>query len=136
MNVKKLVINSSNEIRNNIWLKRSKTLDDFLIDKLLVRTNKHIYILETSKIIFIKASSNYSIIYFNDNKSIVTSKTLKYYENILHDKKFLRVHSSYLINLSFINGIQKNGIYTILLKNDIKIPISRSFKEILFSKIL
>jgi len=136
MMIKNISINSNAKAIENIWDKRNDLLNSFLKDKLLIKTNQQIFILDTSRIIFIKALNNYSIIYLNNNQKITVSKTLKYYEDILQDSGFLRVSISYIVNLSCVNGIKKNGVYTLLLKNNIKIPISRSFKKKLFLNVI
>ena len=68
-----------------------------------------------------------------DNKQILSAKTLKRYEKALIYKNFLRVHSSFLINLSKVTGIKRNGTFTIIIDDNIEIPVSRGYKESLFS---
>ena len=118
-----------------IWDSRKATLNNFFKDKLVISTGNEIHFVAFEKILYIKASSNYSLIYDTEGKSILTSKTLKYYEEQLLDKGFLRVHSGTLINMSKVKGIKRNGRYIIILENDIKIPVSRSYKEALFSNL-
>ena len=120
---------------NDIWNKRRKTLSKFLDNKLVIPTSNYIYIVDLNNILYIKASSNYSMIYDTEGNSVLSSKTLKYYEEYLQNKGFLRVHSGTLINMSKVKGIKRNGMYMIILENDIKIPVSRSYKEALFSNL-
>jgi len=107
---------------------RSRIFQDFIENRLVINTSELTYILDLDKILYIKAKSNYSEIVLLDKSSIISSKTLKYYEKALIKNSFLRVHSSYLINLLQIKGIVRKSIYTIVLNNDIKIPVSRTFK--------
>ncbi len=118
-----------------IWDSRKATLNNFLKDKLVISTGNEIHFVAFEKILYIKASSNYSMIYDTEGNSVLSSKTLKYYEEQLLDKGFLRVHSSTLINMSKVKSIKRNGMYMIVLENDIKIPVSRSYKEALFSNL-
>ncbi len=118
-----------------IWDTRKATITGFLKDKLVISTGNEIHFVAFEKILYVKASSNYSLIYDTEGKSILTSKTLKYYEEQLLDKGFLRVHSGTLINMSKVKSIKRNGMYKIILENDIKIPVSRSYKEALFSNL-
>ena len=131
----KRIMMASKTNQNNIWSRRKNTLIEFLKNRLIIPTLGFIHILELDEIKYIKASSNYSIIYYAEDKSIISSKTLKYYEECLQNKGFLRVHSNTLINLTKIKGIGKNGIYTIILKDNTNIPVSRSYKEALFANL-
>ena len=131
MKVKKL----NSDPSKKIWDSRKATLNNFLKDKLVISTGNEIHFVAFEKILYIKASSNYSLIYDTEGKSILTAKTLKYYEGQLLDKGFLRVHNGTLINMSKVKGIKRNGMYMIILENDIKIPVSRSYKEALFSNL-
>ena len=129
MKVKQLVLHQ----KQDIWEKRNSNLNEFLNDKLIVRTNNYIHLIDIKKISFIQASSNYSKINIVNEKSIISSKTLKHFEEKLINKGFLRIHSSYLVNSAYISGIVKNGIWAILLQDNTKLPISRSYKERLFN---
>ncbi len=131
MKVKKL---NSDPVKK-IWDKRKATVNDFLNERLVISTGNEIHFVAFEKIMYIKASSNYSLIYDTEGNSILSSKTLKYYEEQLLNKGFLRVHSSTLINMSKVKGLKRNGMYMIILENDIKIPVSRSYKEALFSNL-
>ena len=53
-------------------------------------------------IIMIKSDSNYSEIYLVNNEKILTSKTLKYWQNKLDTDMFIRCHASYLVNKAYI----------------------------------
>jgi len=106
-----------------------------MIHSLLLYRNKSITIYGTqiadiipiSSILYVKSSSNYSTFYLEDGKKIVTSKTLKYWENKIDSYFFLRCHNSYLINCKYVISfsLSKNNISL----NEIKLPISRSRKN-------
>ncbi len=132
MKVKQLVLKQ----KGDIWEKRNSNLNEFLNDRLIIRTNNYIHMIDIKKISFIQASSNYSKINIMGEKSILSSKTLKHFEEKLINKGFLRIHSSYLVNLACIAGIIKNGIWTIAIQDNTKLPISRSYKGKLFNILL
>ncbi|HRG39311.1 MAG TPA: LytTR family DNA-binding domain-containing protein, partial [Bacteroidia bacterium] len=55
-------------------------------------------------------------------------KTMNYYEEVLDENNFVRVHRSFIINLNHltkIEALEKNN-YVAILKNDNRIPISRN----------
>jgi len=83
--------------------------------------------VQITSIIRIQAESNYSRLYFEDEKTFLSSKTLKEYETILNKYNFIRVHKSHLINAKFILSYDKLGF--IILKDESKIEVSRRKKE-------
>ena len=61
----------------------------------------------------------------NSHKKLV-SKTLKYFEDMLREKGFARIHKSYIINTSKIDKISGNQVYLI---DKTIIPIGRTYKD-------
>jgi len=59
-------------------------------------------------------------------KRYLSSESLKHWENLLDEKKFIRVHRSYIINVNCVSSISANDIH---LNDDIKIPIGRAYKN-------
>lgn len=58
--------------------------------------------LDINQIISLQADSNYTIIHKKDMHKLVVTRTLKDFEEILDTNLFLRVHKSYIINLSCV----------------------------------
>ena len=106
------------------------------INKLIISTRKYFHILNPDDIYYLKAESNYCNIVLEDNKAILSSKTLKHYAVLLQDFPFIRVHGSYLVNMNKIHLMEKRGDYKIILENGIKIPVSRGYKDLVVAEIL
>lgn len=86
-------------------------------------------------ILRVESSSSYSRIYFINGKSVIVTKSLKDFEDILSDYHFFRVHNSHLINLNYIKKYIRGTSGQILLENGEMIDVSRRKKEE-FIKIL
>jgi two-component system LytT family response regulator len=88
--------------------------------------------VEIDQIIYCLGENNYTYFFLSNGKKLLVTKTLKEYEELLSEHGFLRVHRSYLINLSYVKAyVKKEGGY-ILMTNDAQISISQSKrKEIL-----
>ncbi|WP_346880732.1 LytTR family DNA-binding domain-containing protein [uncultured Algibacter sp.] len=123
-----------------------KTKEDALQDQILVpKTNNSINgkitipqlngfeVINTSDILFCKADDNYTEIYLNTNKKKIVSKTLKYFEEALHDSNFARVHKSYLVNVNEIVKYVKGKGGSVVLSNGKEIMVSSSKKSDLLS---
>ena len=85
-------------------------------------------ILETKDIMFCKADDNYTEIYLNTNKKKVVSKTLKYFDEILADSGFARIHKSYLVNVNEITKYVKGKGGSVILSNGKELSVSASKK--------
>jgi two-component system LytT family response regulator len=80
-------------------------------------------------IIRAESESNYTVIYLNDKRRVMVSKTLKEIEENLNDSQFFRIHNSHLINTEYINKFFKSdGGYVVLLDGT-QINISRTKRE-------
>ncbi|MBK9744864.1 MAG: LytTR family transcriptional regulator [Saprospiraceae bacterium] len=58
-------------------------------------------------------------------KKIITSKTMKEYEQVLECNGFYRIHNSFIINLNFVEMVVKGDGGSIIV-NGSKIPTSRT----------
>ena len=64
-----------------------------------------------------------------NNKRILVSNTLKEYDEMLIEYGFFRAHKSYLINLIHIDRFEKVDGGTIVLTDEIKLPVASRKKE-------
>lgn len=67
--------------------------------RISVPTTDGYIFLEVSDIIRCQADINYTVIYHTSGHKYVVSRTLKYFEDLLCNHDFFRVHHSHLINL-------------------------------------
>ena len=100
--------------------------------KIVLRTVESLYIVEVDSIIRCNSENNYTTFYLDDGRKIVTSRTMKEYEEVLSDTHFMRCHRSHIINFNFVSRFDKNDGGKIILKNDDEIPLSRKFREPFF----
>ena len=89
-------------------------------------------VLNTQDIFFCKADDNYTEIYL-EHKKILVSKTLKYFEEALSSYPFARVHKSFLVNVSEIVKYKKGKGGSVVLSNGKEIMVSASKKSELLS---
>ncbi|MEO8855013.1 MAG: LytTR family DNA-binding domain-containing protein [Ginsengibacter sp.] len=80
-------------------------------------------------ILRIESSYSYSRIFFIDGKSILVTKLLKDFEDILTPYHFFRVHNSHLINLNYIKKYRRGVGGQVLMDNGDLIDVSRRKKE-------
>ncbi|MFY0604027.1 MAG: response regulator transcription factor [Flavobacteriaceae bacterium] len=100
------------------------------VDELYVNVDRRLVKISFSDINIIEAKGDYIKIKTNDKSHIVHS-TLKKIEDKLPNDTFLKVHRSFIINLSKIIDIEDNSV---LIKQDI-IPVSRSNRSELMKRL-
>ena len=89
-------------------------------------------VLDINDIIFCKADDNYTEIHLANSKKLV-SKTLKYFEEVLTEYTFARIHKSYLVNVNAIIKYKKGKGGSVLVSNGKEILVSASKKANLLS---
>ncbi|MDX1960703.1 MAG: LytTR family DNA-binding domain-containing protein [Leptospiraceae bacterium] len=91
-----------------------------------VKKENTIQLIPIKEITFIQAKKNFIELNKKDGTKENHRKTLDSIIKILPDH-FVRVHKSYLVNLKFVSTIEtkRGGYYSLLLKDNTKIPLSR-----------
>jgi two-component system LytT family response regulator len=104
-----------------------KKVDNF--KRIALSTSDGIHLFDVSDIIRCEAKGNYTEFFIKNHKSVLISRTLKEYEEMLTEHGFERIHQSHLINLSYLKSyIKSDGGYVIMADN-IHVPIAQSKKE-------
>lgn len=85
-------------------------------------------VLNIADIIYCKADDNYTEIYL-ENKKIVVSKTLKYFEDALSEFPFARIHKSYLVNVNEVVKYVKGKGGSVIVSNGKELLVSSSKKK-------
>jgi DNA-binding LytR/AlgR family response regulator len=99
-------------------------------DNLFVKIDSLLLNLEVETILFIEAFGDYIKIQTIDKLHIVYS-SIKKVEEKLDTNKFVRIHRSYIVNLSKISNIGSSNLEI----NKKIIPISETYKENLLEKL-
>ncbi len=89
--------------------------------KIILKTLNNQFIISISQIIRCESEGAYTKFCMVD-KELLTSKNLKYYDEILSEHKFIRTHQSHLINSKHLLRINTKGFAE--MKDKSQIPIS------------
>lgn len=100
-------------------------------DFILVKTGYNTIRVNLEDILFCEGLKDYIKIHIT-GKTIVTQNSLKKFEEILPDDRFIRIHKSFIIPLAKIDAIQNNRI--VIGKS--LIPIGDSYKTNFNHKLL
>ena len=98
-------------------------------DKIAVPTAEGFIIVAIQEIIYCLAKSNYTEFHLTGKKTILSSYTLKQYDELLTSQSFFRAHRSYLINLAHVNMYRRGEGGDIIMSNGDEIELSRTHKD-------
>jgi len=120
------VINNDNNLKS--LLQNFEDNKKTITKKLVIKTTEETHFIPINEIFYFQSDGSYSKI-FSENLTLLASKNLKHFQEMLPIEQFIRTHQSYLVNRNQINSIKNNHI---ILKNNAEIPIStRKKPEIL-----
>lgn len=102
--------------------------------KIAIKEANSTRFIDISTIARLQADSNYTMVYLIDKTKVMTTRTLKDYEDILTDYGFFRVHNAHLINLNCVEKFFKDSD-TVEMTNGNIVEVSRYRKKELLSKL-
>ncbi|MFC2089837.1 LytR/AlgR family response regulator transcription factor [Bacteroidota bacterium] len=103
--------------------------------KLVLKTSRSIHLINQEEIIHCESSGNYTHFYLTEGKTLLISKPLKEYDDLLEPLGFMRVHQSHLINLNHVLEIDKRDGLTLIMSDNTRIPVSTRRKEFLLQRL-
>ena len=112
---------------NNGATRESAVVSD---SHLFVKVKNRLTKVRFEEVRYLEANDIYSIL-VTDQSSFILSYSLKVLEEKLPDRRFMRVHRSYIVNTEHINAIEDNYI----LIADKNIPIGKTYREDLMKRL-
>ena len=107
-------------------------------DRLFLLMGKHMVFLKISSIIYLQAEGDYTQVTTAEGKKGLVLKSMKEWSRRLPDSHFCRIHRSYIVNLDFVEEIEKeyNYDFSVKLKNtDKSLVMSRRYARLLKEKM-
>lgn len=95
-----------------------------------VKSNKKSYPIKLSELSYIESDGDYLKLYL-DNKPIVIHETLKHFISKLPNKVFMKIHRSFVINITKVEYIEGNQVS---LASKL-IPLAASYREEFYKAI-
>lgn len=120
---KRLIKNTGNieALKENLLQKEIKKIGILIGDGIVF--------MDLNDILYFEADGSYTTIHHR-NGSDLTVKKIKHFEDLLSsDKRFFRIHRSYLINVSLIKKYSKKEGLSVTYDERTLLPISREKKE-------
>jgi two-component system LytT family response regulator len=97
--------------------------------KIMLPTLEGFEIVTINTIVYCEAEDNFTRFYMDGGATLLICRTLKYFEDILKEHRFLRIHRSYVINPDFVIRYAKGKGGMVTMKNNKELEISPAKKQ-------
>jgi two-component system LytT family response regulator len=104
-------------------------------EKIVLKTVSDIFVLAIKDIYNCQADGGYTIFMFKNERKITVSNNLKTYESILLQHNFIKTHRSHLVNVNYIERINKKDGGSVILDNSRELPLSNRKRESILEMI-
>jgi len=121
-------LKAANKVKELIELKNNRQPESTGITAsfLFVKSEYRIVRIELADIKYIESQHEYVKIHLCKNNPVLTMLSMKSMEQLLPSEQFMRVHRSFIVNLSMVSVIERNRI---IFDGTVYIPVSDQCKE-------
>ena len=103
-------------------------------NKIAIPTSTGYQMVNMHQIVYCEGEINYTKVHLDDGNIVLSSKTLKIFEDLLPDRLFFRIHKSHLVNLNHIRSYNKIEGHSVVMSNGIILDVaSRRLEDFLKS---
>lgn len=97
--------------------------------KIMLPTLDGFEIVPINTILYCEGSGNFTHFYFENSAPMLICRTLKYFEDVLKEHRFLRVHRSHIINPGHVIRYTKGKGGVVTMKNNQELEVSPNKKQ-------
>jgi DNA-binding LytR/AlgR family response regulator len=121
-------LKAANKVKNLIELNAKNNQESIktTANHLFVKSEYKLIRIELDDIKYIESQHEYIKIHLINSKPVMTKLSMKSIEEQLPSDRFMRVHRSYIVNLSKIQVVERNRI---VFDGKVYIPVSDQYKE-------
>jgi len=97
------------------------------VNRIVVRKGNAINLIPVEQVKYVEAQDDYVMIHHSSGKAL-KQQTMKFYEQNLPQKDFVRIHRSFIVRVQEINRIEpyEKDNHVAVLKSGEKLPVSRA----------
>ncbi len=106
---------------------------DNQLHQLVVPDNKGFTVVKFADIIMCEADGYCTYFYLTGKRKITSTKGIKHFEEMFTNQQIIRVHRSFLVNLSKITGYTKQG--EIKLEENLTCPLGNNYRQQFMGKM-
>lgn len=111
--------------QKNIEQLKESSID--ILERIVVKKGSKLEVIDLDKLLYVEAQDDYVMLH-TDNSHFLKSKTMKYFEEHLPQEQFIRIHRSYIVNATKIQGLEAydKDTYIAILSPNCKLKVSRT----------
>ena len=94
------------------------------VKKIVLKTSDSIHLINVNDILRCESDGNYTKFYFTNQQTIMVSKNIKEYYDMLKDFQFFRSHQSHIVNINYIKRYHKLDGGHLVMQDDSTVPVS------------
>lgn len=99
-------------------------------EKVALPTQEGLTIMALEDIVRLQSDGGYTTLWTKDGEHCLVSRAIGEFENMLPSNNFLRVHTSHMLNLSFVKKfLREDGGFALMVDGSM-VPIARRRKEL------
>ncbi len=122
-------ISQKNQIQTSNILLENLNIENKQLKKVVLPLLDGFEVVILKDIMRCEANDNLTVFHLTDGSKKTVCRTLKFYEDVLKDYDFARIHKSHLININSVKQYKKGKGGTVILNDAKELPVSVLRKE-------
>jgi two-component system LytT family response regulator len=120
--------NNESNVHTKTLVENIKTVSD-QSKKVVLPTMEGFDVVEVQDIVRCQGNDNFTDFYLKDGTKKMICRTLKFYDEILKDFGFMRVHRSHMVNLNYITSYKRGKGGTLTMIDGSEVDVSPGKKQ-------
>jgi two-component system LytT family response regulator len=122
-------ISQKNQIQTSNILLENLNIENKQLKKVVLPLLDGFEVVILKDIVRCEANDNLTVFHLRDGNKKTVCRTLKFYEDVLNDYDFARIHKSHLININSVKQYKKGKGGIVILNDGKELPVSALRKE-------
>lgn len=123
-----LAIEDKSVVRSSSILLENLAIENKQLKKMVLPMLDGFEVVVLNEIVWCEANDNLTELHLIDGTKRTVCRTLKFYENVLTDYDFIRIHKSHIININAVKLYRKGKGGEITLNNGVTLKLSPTRK--------
>ena len=131
-----LHIADSRSIKTSNILLENLAIENKQLKKMVLPMIDGFEVVTLKDIVWCDANDNYTDLHLADGSKRTVCRTLKFYENVLSDYDFIRVHKSHIVNLNYVKQYKKGKGGDVILTSGHSVRVSPTRKNAFLERFI
>ena len=131
--IKESVLKSKELIHTRVLIENIK-IENKQLQKIVLPLLDGWEVVRVNDIIRCEAHDNFTRFHLLNGRKLLICRTLKFYESMLENYDFIRVHKSHMVNIQYIQQYKKGKGGQVIMTDGASVDISPNRKDLLMAK--